>query len=76
MDFPGYALGGFSVGEGPEAMHTALAPCADVLPEHKPRYLMGVGRPEDLLAGVAAGDRPVRLRDADPQRPQCVGIHI
>jgi len=55
LDFPGYALGGFSVGEGPEAMHTALAPCADMLPEHKPRYLMGVGRPEDLLAGVAAG---------------------
>jgi queuine tRNA-ribosyltransferase len=55
MDFPGYALGGFSVGEKPEAMHAALEPCADCLPEHKPRYLMGVGRPEDLLAGVAAG---------------------
>jgi len=55
MDFPGYALGGFSVGEGPEAMHAALPHCAHLLPEHKPRYLMGVGRPEDLLAGVAAG---------------------
>src|SRR5262249_28111646 len=47
MDFPGYALGGFSVGEGPVAMHNALEPCAALLPEHKPRYLMGVGRPED-----------------------------
>jgi queuine tRNA-ribosyltransferase len=55
MDFPGYALGGFSVGEGPEAMHAALPHCAPLLPENKPRYLMGVGRPEDLLAGVAAG---------------------
>ena len=55
MDFPGYALGGFSVGEAPEAMHAALPACASFLPEHKPRYLMGVGRPEDLLAGVGAG---------------------
>lgn len=55
MDFPGYALGGFSVGESPEAMHAALPACAALLPDHKPRYLMGVGRPEDLLAGVAAG---------------------
>ena len=55
MDFPGYALGGFSVGESPESMHAALPACAGVLPENKPRYLMGVGRPEDLLAGVAAG---------------------
>ena len=55
MDFPGYALGGFSVGESPEAMHAALPACASFLPEHKPRYLMGVGRPEDLLAGIAAG---------------------
>jgi queuine tRNA-ribosyltransferase len=55
MDFPGYALGGFSVGESPEAMHAALPECASFLPADKPRYLMGVGRPEDLLAGVAAG---------------------
>lgn len=55
MDFPGYALGGFSVGEAPEAMHAALPECAALLPEQKPRYLMGVGRPVDLLAGIAAG---------------------
>jgi queuine tRNA-ribosyltransferase len=55
LDFPGYALGGFSVGEAPEAMHAALPACAACLPEHKPRYLMGVGRPQDLLAGVASG---------------------
>jgi queuine tRNA-ribosyltransferase len=55
LDFPGYALGGFSVGEAPEKMVEALAPSAAFLPEDKPRYLMGVGRPRDLLDGVAAG---------------------
>ncbi len=55
MDFPGYALGGFSVGEKPKEMHAALPACAALLPAHKPRYLMGVGRPQDLLAGIAAG---------------------
>lgn len=55
LDFPGYALGGFSVGESPEQMHAALAECAPMLPANKPRYLMGVGRPEDILAAVSAG---------------------
>jgi queuine tRNA-ribosyltransferase len=55
MDFPGYALGGFSVGESADAMHGALPATADLLPADKPRYLMGVGRPEDLLVGMAAG---------------------
>lgn len=55
MDFPGYALGGFSVGEAPQQMVAALAPTAELLPEAKPRYLMGVGRPRDLLDGIAAG---------------------
>lgn len=55
LDFPGYALGGFSVGETPEQMASALAPCAALLPRDRPRYLMGVGRPEDLLEGIAAG---------------------
>jgi queuine tRNA-ribosyltransferase len=55
LDFPGYALGGFSVGEPPEQMFQALKPSASALPTVKPRYLMGVGRPQDLLEGVAAG---------------------
>lgn len=55
MDFPGYALGGFSVGESPETMHATLGPAAAVLPADKPRYLMGVGRPLDLLEAVARG---------------------
>src|SRR5207248_1448418 len=55
MDFPGYALGGFSVGETPEQMIAVLEPVAALLPRDKPRYLMGVGRPEDLLNAVARG---------------------
>src|SRR4051794_4332982 len=55
LDFPGYALGGFSVGETEAQMLTALEPSAALLPADKPRYLMGVGRPVDLLNAVAAG---------------------
>src|SRR5438874_1815809 len=55
LDFPGYALGGFSVGETEAQMLAALAPTAALLPPHKPRYLMGVGRPQDILRAVARG---------------------
>jgi queuine tRNA-ribosyltransferase len=55
LDFPGYALGGFSVGETMQQMVTALEPCADALPTDKPRYLMGVGKPLDLVLAVARG---------------------
>ena len=55
MDFPGYALGGFSVGETMAQMVAALEPAADCLPVNKPRYLMGVGRPQDILHAVACG---------------------
>ena len=55
LDFPGYALGGFSVGETPEQMALALPATAALLPANKPRYLMGVGRPQDILTAVAAG---------------------
>ena len=55
MDFPGYAVGGVSVGEPKEEMQRIMAHTPHRLPEHKPRYLMGVGTPEDLVEGVAAG---------------------
>src|SRR5207244_2473230 len=55
LDFPGYALGGFSVGETTQQMVTALEPSADALPTDKPRYLMGVGKPLDLVLAVARG---------------------
>jgi queuine tRNA-ribosyltransferase len=55
LDFPGNALGGFSVGETPSAMWEGVQHAAPLLPSHKPRYLMGVGTPEDLLRCVLAG---------------------
>jgi queuine tRNA-ribosyltransferase len=55
LDFAGYALGGFSVGETPEQMAAALPVSTALLPEDRPRYLMGVGRPQDILAAVASG---------------------
>jgi queuine tRNA-ribosyltransferase len=55
IGFDGYALGGFSVGETPQQMVAALAPSAAALPADRPRYLMGVGRPEDILHAIARG---------------------
>jgi queuine tRNA-ribosyltransferase len=55
MDFPGYAVGGVSVGEPKDEMLRIMAHTPHLLPAHKPRYLMGVGTPEDLVQGVADG---------------------
>ncbi len=55
LDFPGYAIGGLSVGEPKEDMLRVLEYIAPRLPESRPRYLMGVGTPEDLVQGVASG---------------------
>ena len=55
MDFPGYAIGGLSVGEPAEHMYAMVEVCNQYLPGHKPRYLMGVGTPANLLENVARG---------------------
>lgn len=55
LDLPGYAIGGLSVGEAKADMHRLARFTAPLLPDHKPRYLMGVGFAEDILAAVAAG---------------------
>jgi queuine tRNA-ribosyltransferase len=55
IGFEGYAIGGLAVGEGQEAMLATLDYTAPMLPADKPRYLMGVGTPDDLLASVARG---------------------
>ena len=55
LDLPGYAIGGVSVGEPKEEMLRIMAHTPHRLPAGKPRYLMGVGTPEDLVAGVACG---------------------
>ncbi len=55
LDLPGYAVGGLSVGEGHEAMCDVLQDIPDLLPADRPRYLMGVGEPRDILAAVGYG---------------------
>ena len=55
IGFDGYAIGGLSVGEPKEDMLRILAHTAPQMPEDKPRYLMGVGTPEDLVAAVSNG---------------------
>ncbi|MFC2017663.1 tRNA-guanine transglycosylase [Chloroflexota bacterium] len=55
LEFPGYAIGGLSLGEPKRVMLTMTEETVALLPENKPRYLMGVGSPEDLLEGVARG---------------------
>ena len=55
LDFPGYAVGGLSLGEPKDITLSLVASTAALLPENKPRYLMGVGAPEDIIEGVARG---------------------
>ncbi len=55
IGFEGYAIGGLAVGEGQEAMFSCLDYAPDFLPEDKPRYLMGVGKPDDIVGAVARG---------------------
>jgi len=55
MDFDGYAIGGLSVGEPPEDMYAITAASTAVMPKHKPRYLMGVGTPENILTAIGLG---------------------
>ena len=55
IDFNGYALGGLAVGEGQKEMFEVLDYCTDFLPQNKPRYLMGVGKPSDIVGAVARG---------------------
>jgi queuine tRNA-ribosyltransferase len=55
MDFPGYAVGGLSVGEPREMLGEMIQASLSALPAEKPRYLMGVGRPEDILTAVEQG---------------------
>src|SRR5699024_8576159 len=55
LDFPGYAIGGLSVGEPMEVMNNVLSFTTPLMPSNKPRYLMGVGSPRSLLDGAIRG---------------------
>ena len=75
IGFHGYAIGGLAVGEPQSVMLAMVEEVEPILPQDRPRYLMGVGTPEDILEAVARGDRHVRLRHADAQRPSRDGLH-
>jgi queuine tRNA-ribosyltransferase len=55
IGFDGYAIGGLAVGEGQAAMFGVLDYAPGMLPEDRPRYLMGVGKPDDIVGAVSAG---------------------
>src|SRR5690606_36114396 len=55
IGFEGYSIGGLAVGEGQEMMLNALDSTTPLMPQHRPRYLMGVGTPDDLVESVARG---------------------
>jgi queuine tRNA-ribosyltransferase len=55
MDFDGYSIGGLAVGESNEDMYNIARFTADILPQNKPRYLMGVGKPADIIEGIDCG---------------------
>ena len=55
IGFDGYALGGLSVGEEKGIMYEMMQACSDILPEERPRYIMGIGAPEDLIEGIHHG---------------------
>jgi len=55
MDFPGYAIGGLAVGEAKEEMYRITEISTEILPQNKPRYLMGVGTPQDILESIDRG---------------------
>ena len=55
LDLPGYAIGGLAVGEPTQQMYDVIAAVEEHMPENKPRYLMGVGTPQNIIEGVARG---------------------
>ena len=75
MGFPGIAVGGLSVGEPKDAMFETVGHTAPLLPWDKPRYLMGVGTPKDLVRAVAQRHRHVRLCPADAKRAERLSFH-
>ncbi len=75
LDLPGYAIGGLAVGESKAEMYRTLDACVPMLPDDKPRYLMGVGAPDDLGAGDPARSRHFRLRAADADRAAWRSLH-
>ena len=67
MDFPGYSVGGVSVGEPKDVARKMISYTTPYLPKDKPRYLMGVGSPDDLIDGAILGLSLIHI--SEPTRP-------
>ena len=76
LDAPGYAIGGLSVGEPRDLSQEMTAVTVPLLPKDRPRYVMGVGMPDELPHYVAQRRRHDGLRVADPQRPERILVHL
>ena len=74
--FDGFALGGLSVGDTRSEREDITHFAAELLPADRPRYLMGVGTPADLLHAIVGGDRSLRLRAPDAPRVAGDGVHL
>lgn len=70
FDFDGFSIGGLSVGEPTELMYEATDLTTEILPTTKPRYLMGVGTPENILEAIEPRSRYVRLRSSNSKRKE------
>ena len=74
IDCGGYAIGGLAVGEPTEVMYSIIEAVEPHMPEDKPRYLMGVGTPSNIIGGPGGG--LLRLRHARPERPPRQAVHL
>ena len=70
LDFPGYSIGGLSVGEPKELMYRILDYTVPLMPKNKPRYLMGVGSPDALVEGAIRGIDTVSYTHLDVYKRQ------
>ena len=76
LDCDGYAIGGLAVGEPTQVMYDVIDAVEPWMPADKPRYLMGVGTPSNIIEGVARGVDFLRLCHARPQRPPRQALHL
>ena len=76
IDCDGYAIGGLAVGEPTEVMYDIIDAVEPYMPADKPRYLMGVGTPSNIIEGGGPGRGLLRLRHARPQRPPRQALHL
>ncbi len=76
LDCDGYAIGGLAVGEPTDVMYDIIEKVEPYMPADKPRYLMGVGTPSNIIEGVARGVDFLRLRDAGTQRAPRQALHL